>query len=254
MKHALITGATSGIGECLVHELAKNNYHLILTGRNKEKLKDLQKDIQESYNVNVKILQLDLREKEALHTLVDTLEDLEGSLNLFVNNAGIGHYGPFLKQGIQEDLDTIAVNITAFTYLTKAVYPYLVKDAKVLQVASTAAFAPGPYMAVYYASKAYVLSLSLALRKEWKRDGINVSVLCPGPTKTSFQSRAHMEKAGLANKLAMSPEDVARISYKGIMKNKALIIPGISNKIAARVMEVIPHTLGAILVNSTQKK
>ena len=109
-------------------------------------------------------------------------------------------------------------------------------------------------MAVYYASKAYVLSFALALRKEWQPKGISVSVLCPGPTKTAFQSRAHMEKKGLAKSLAMSPQAVARIGFKGMCRNKAIIIPGISNKIAARAMELLPTTVGVALVNSTQDK
>lgn len=255
MEHyALITGATSGIGECMAYELAKDKYSLLLVGRSEKKLKNLQDDIQKTYNVEVMTYQVDLTKRDEVHQLIQDLEKQHIKLQVFVNNAGIGHYGTFLDCPVESDMETIEVNIVAFTYLTKMLYPYLEKDAMVLQVASTAAFAPGPYMAVYYASKAYVLSLSLALRKEWKPRGIHVSVLCPGPTKTAFQERAHMEKSELAKSLAMTAKEVAEIAMKGMKKHKALIIPGMTNKIAARTMEFLPSTLGAILVSKTQKK
>ncbi|MGL5677498.1 MAG: SDR family NAD(P)-dependent oxidoreductase [Cellulosilyticaceae bacterium] len=254
MAYTLITGATSGIGECMAYALASEARNLILVGRNEDKLKYLQKDIKKTYNVKVQTYKVDMQNQEELEALVAYVRGLEEKIELFVNNAGVGHYGLFEKGNAVQHQETIDVNISAFTYLTRGLFPCIASGSQVLQVASTASFAPGPYMAVYYASKAYVLSLSLALRNEWRQHGIGVSVLCPGPTKTSFQSKAHMEKSDLAKRLAMTPEAVVASALKGLKKNKALIIPGMTNKIAARMMEVLPNTWGAHLVSGTQQK
>lgn len=252
--YALITGATSGIGECMAYTLAKEKHNLILVGRNECKLKELQSTLEKTYNVKVQTYQVDMQNEEDIDLLIQELRRMQATVSLFVNNAGVGHYGTFAKGSAKEDKETIDVNITAFTYLTRQIYPFLTQGSQVLQVASTASFAPGPYMAVYYASKAYVLSLSLAIRKEWQAEGIAVSVLCPGPTKTAFQARAHMEKSDFAKRLAMTPEDVVACAIKGLKKNKAIIIPGMSNKLAARTMECLPTTWGTLLVSLTQKK
>ena len=254
MSYALITGATSGIGECLLHELAKDGYDLILVGRNKDKLSLLSKLLRNQYGVHTQAFCVDLEKRRALEKFVEALKAQDLRLDCFINNAGIGTYGLFHEGDVEVDDALIEVNIRAFTYLNKALYPLLNKGAQVLQVASTAAFAPGPYMSVYYASKAYVLSLSLALREEWQPAGISVSVLCPGPTKTAFQSRAKMQKKGLAETLAMTPEAVARIAYKGMKRRQAVIVPGVSNQLAVGMMGILPPTLGARLVNATQDK
>lgn len=252
--YALITGATSGIGMTFAYYLAEKGYKLILVGRNQKKLKDLQIDISKQYNSHVQINQVDLLQMECLQQFVQELIESGIKLNLVINNAGIGHYGHFMQHEAEQDHDVVAINIEAVTYLTKQLYPCYGKGTKVLQVASTAAFAPGPSMAVYYASKAYVLSLGLALREEWRPDGIEVSVLCPGTTRTAFLTSAKMQKADFANKLALTPEQVVHVAYRGLIKNKAVIVPGWTNKVSVVAMGLLPATLGAKLVYCTQKK
>lgn len=251
--YACITGATSGIGKALANLLAREGYDLLLTGRNLNHLKDLQIVLEKTYNVKVHAISLDVTSIEEMDWFIAYIQEQHIQFDLFVNNAGVGFFGEFQDIDAQDDLISIDTNIKGLTYLTKKVYPYLKQQGTMLQVASTAAFAPGPYMAVYYASKAYVLSLSMALRNEWKEKGIYVSTLCPGPTKTPFITKAGMQKSGLARFTAMSPEKVAKIAYKGIKKHKAIIIPGLTNKLSVWVMSLCPIGLSTLLVRSTQK-
>lgn len=252
-KYALITGATSGIGEAMSYLLAKEGYNLILVARDYGKLVELQNRLMQAYNKTIYIFSIDLMQTEEIKCLVEALGGQALKIDIFVNNAGIGAYGSFSNVGAECDLRVIDTNIKGFTYLLKQLRPYLNKESCVLQVASTAAFAPGPYMAVYYASKAYVLSLSLGLREEWKGEGIYISTLCPGPTKTAFIKKAHMQKSDFVKFIAMSPEVVAQAAYKGMKKHKAIIIPGWTNKLACFVMSVLPLRIKAKLVCRTQK-
>ena len=252
-EYALITGATSGIGEAMSYLLAKEGYDLILVARDHRKLIELQNRLMRAYNKIIHIFSIDLMQTEEIRCLVEALGGQALKIDIFINNAGIGAYGSFSNVEAECDLRVIDTNIKGFTFLLKQIRPYLSKESCVLQVASTAAFAPGPYMAVYYASKAYVLSLSLALREEWKREGIHVSILCPGPTKTAFIKKAHMQKSDFVKFIAMNPEDVAKVAYKGIKKHKAVIIPGWTNKLACFVMSLLPLRIKAKLVCKTQK-
>lgn len=253
-KYALITGATSGIGKAMTYLLAEEGYHLILVARNKNKLVELQNILIQAYNKKIHVFSVDLTQIGEIECLVEALDGQALKIDVFINNAGIGVYGLFSHVEAEYDLSVIDTNIKGFTYLIKRIKPYLKAEACVLQVASTAAFAPGPYMAVYYASKAYVLSLSMALRDEWKAEGIYISTLCPGPTKTAFIEKAHMQKSGLAKFTAMAPEAVAKVAYKGMKKHKAVIIPGWTNKLACLAMSILPLSITTKLVRSTQKK
>ncbi len=251
---ALITGATSGIGEAFAKKLAREKYDLWLTGRNQERLEVLKKTLEQAYNVKIDIFQVDFTKEEQVESFCKTILAKQQAIKIFINNAGVGHYGIFADQDEAQIKETIQVNISALTELTRRLYPCFKKGSRIMQVASTAAFAPGPYMSVYYASKAYVLALGLALREEWAKDKIGVSVLCPGPTATAFQQKAKMEKTALAKLFVATPEQVVEVSYKGLIRNQAVIIPGVSNKISAKVLECIPGTIGAKLVSQTQKK
>lgn len=254
MGWALITGATSGIGRALAFEMARNGHDLVVTGRNADTLKTLKQQLEASYGVQVDGIQVDLTKQEDRVRLLECLDHKKEKLMYVINNAGVGYYGAFLDGTAEEDEEVISLNITALTALTRSVFPYLKKGAHVMEVASTAAFAPGPYMAVYYASKAYVLALGLALRHEWKIYNISVSVLCPGATKTAFIERAQMQKAKIAQQLAMTPEKVAEIGYKGMKKRKAIIIPGGLNKITAHIIDCLPSQIGTWFVSLTQRK
>lgn len=252
--YSVITGATSGIGKALTYKLAREGYNLILIGRNKVKLDYLQDDLLKKYDIKVIPFQMDVSCREDSDRLGKWIEEQAMGIEIFVNNAGIGSFGRFNQVGLREDMAIIDTNVGGFTYLLKVMTKHILKGGTILQVASTAAFAPGPYMSVYYASKSYVLSLSMAIREELKKENIQVSILCPGPTKTAFQETAKMQKTDITKKLAMSAEEVAEIAYKGMLRGKGIIIPGTVNKMAVMGMSSLPIQLTAKLVQMTQKK
>lgn len=251
--YSIVTGATSGIGKALTYKLAREGYNLILVGRNNTRLEKLQKDLLEKYPIEVISFQMDVSDRMHIDKFEKWLEEEKIGIEIFVNNAGVGSFGRFNEVGLTEDMAVVDTNIGGFTYLLKIVTKHILKGGTILQVASTAAFAPGPYMSVYYASKSYVLSLSMAIQEELKKEGIQVSILCPGPTKTAFQETAKMQKGEIANQLSMSSWKVAEIAYKGILRGKSIIIPGTVNKLAVLGMSVLPVKLSTKAVGLTQK-
>ncbi|MGL4738883.1 MAG: SDR family NAD(P)-dependent oxidoreductase [Cellulosilyticaceae bacterium] len=251
--YALITGATSGIGEALAVAFAQAGYPLIVVGRREEALRDLAKKVQ-PYGVKVHCCKVDLCNEQAMKRLVSWIDKERLKIKFLVNNAGIGQFGKFSSYSYDRDQAILETNVMALTQLTKEVLPLMERGGQILQVASTAAYGPGPYMAVYYASKAYVLSFGMALREELKEVGIGVSTLCPGPTNTPFISLAQMKKSPLAEQCAMTPEAVAKVALNGMMRNQGVIIPGATNRICASVMRHAPLALGAKLVSLTQQK
>ncbi|AYF54374.1 SDR family oxidoreductase [Clostridium botulinum C] len=250
-KTVLITGASSGIGYELSKVFAKNGYNLILVARSIEKLNKLSNEIIEKFNVKVKIIQKDL-------TLISSAEEVFNEVNneniqvdILINNAGAGVCGEFHKIDYRKDIEIIQLNIASVTILTKLFSKEMIKNGygKILNVASTGAYQPGPYIAVYYATKAYVLSFSEALRNELSEYGITVSTLCPGSTRTGFS-----KSAGKAEiKVAMDAKDVAISAYNGLMKSKRIIIPGINNKLAIFLSKLVPGSLSAYFVKKIQK-
>ena len=178
-------------------------------------------------------------------------------VDVLVNNAGYALYGAFTETDLADELAMIQVNIVALTHLTKLLVRKMVarKDGRVLNVASTAAFQPGPLMAVYYATKAYVLSFSEALANELSGTGVTVTALCPGPTKTGFQARAQMEESKLVRgKEIMTSETVARAGYAGMMKGKTVVIPGMSNKMLAQAVRFLPRNTVTKMVRNAQER
>ncbi|OOB76955.1 MAG: hypothetical protein BEN19_03195 [Epulopiscium sp. Nuni2H_MBin003] len=250
MGYALITGASSGIGAALALKLGKEGYDLILLGRDTAKLDKLSRMITELFRVCVLTYKVDLRNEAEIKNFIIKLEKINRPITIFVNNAGVGSFGEFAKT--EMDIDIINVNIKATTMLVKMMIPLLEKDAHILQVASTAGFTPGPYMAMYYASKAYMISFSLALRKEL--GDIKVSVLCPGAVKTNFQARANIQKVGYVKFLQVHPSVVAKVAYKGIMKNKPIIIVGLANKVIVNLGKILPYSMQTNIVTATQSK
>lgn len=256
-KTVLITGASSGIGYELAKVFAENQYDLVLVARRKEKLQQLKseimkQDISKSGQVNITLIEKDLSLKEAPRELFDTLHEQNIEIDILVNNAGIGMCGLFHEINGNKDDEMIDLNIRAVTKLTKLAALDMIKRrrGKILNVASTGSYQPGPLIAVYYATEAYVLSFSEALREELKPYGITVSALCPGATKTEFASRAGKGDP----KLSMAAEQVAKSAYKGLMKGKRVIVPGFGNKMALLVTRNIPRNLSAKLVRKWQKK
>ncbi len=250
-KTVLITGATSGIGYEFSKIFMENNYDVILVGKNLEKLMELE-GFSKKKSVRAYIYKFDLSLSENIDILYKKIKTEVGKVDILINNAGIGFNGEFNEIDWQKQLDIINVNIISLTKLTKLILKDMIdqKEGKILNVASTGAYQPGPLISVYYASKAYVLSFSEALREEVKGKGINVITLCPGATKTNFSKRAG--KGDLD--VAMSAKEVAQCGYRALITNKAICIPGFMNKVLVFLSKLSPTTLNAKIVKKIQNK
>ncbi len=247
MKTALITGATFGIGYELAKIFARDNFNLILVARNLEKLNQIKSELSK-HEILIHTIQKDLTSPNSPVELYNEVKQNNFQVDILINNAGFGLLGPFVELDLKSQLDMIQLNITSLVHLTHLFLPEMIhrKNGKIMNVASTAAFQPGPNMAIYYATKAFVLSFSEALNAELKGTGVSVSALCPGPTKTEFQKRARMENINLERtKLIpyMSAEKVARIGYTGLMKGNRVIIPGLMNKTGVILVKFFPKSI-----------
>jgi short-subunit dehydrogenase len=253
----LITGASSGIGYELCKLFANDNYSLIIVARDRKRLGQVASELHRLYDTDVYSITCDLSDIHAAETLYRKLLQKKLTVEVLVNNAGYGLHGFFSETSLDDELAMIQVNITSLTHLTKLILPGMIsrKSGKILNVASTAAFQPGPMMAVYYATKAYVLHFSEALTAETRETGITVSVLCPGPTRTQFQLRAGIGNSYLTNsKILMDAGQVAEAGYRGLMKGKTLIVPGYFNKISSQIHRFVPRRLIVKLIYNIQKK
>jgi short-subunit dehydrogenase len=240
---ALITGASAGIGKDLAHVFAENRFDLILTARNQSALESLSSELMANHKVRVEIIVRDLAYPSAPEEIYRKIKEWGASLDVLVNNAGFGTHGTFAETDVKQVQDMLQVNVTALTMLTRLFLPDMLtrKRGRIMNVASTAGFQPGPLMAEYYASKAYVLSLSEAIATEVERSGVTVTALCPGPTTTEFQKRAGIENTRLFKRTSMSSMDVARIGYEGMMRGKRIVIPGIKNRLLVQSVRVGPR-------------
>ena len=250
-KWVLITGASSGIGYEFSKIFAKNNYNLILVARSIKALDRIKEELSKTYGIDVIIIQKDLSKSHSGEEIFNELMNLNIKVDILINNAGIGDCGLFHEISMKNHSLVMKTNMISLTELTHLISKDMIKrdDGKILNIASTGAYQPGPYTAVYYASKAYVLSLTEALSIELKPYNIQVSGLCPGNTKTNFHSRAG--KGELQG--AMSPKLVAEIGYKQLIKGKRIIIPGVKNKIAIGISKILPRKLLGIIVGYIQK-
>lgn len=251
MKWVLITGATSGIGRSLATTFYKAGYSLILVSRSKEKLKKTEAELRDSSHIEgqkIYLIEKDLTQPESSLEVFNEVVSLNIHLELLINNVGCGYSGAFEKATEEEIIDLIHLNILQLTLLSKYFIKYMkeVGGGSIMNVASTGAYHPGAFVAVYYATKAYVLSLSLALREEVQKDNIYISALCPGATHTAFQQKSGRKDTGLA----MEPEKVARLTYKAWLKKKKVIVPGIRNKLFI----LIPKPIAIKLIKFYQKK
>jgi short-subunit dehydrogenase len=243
---ALITGASAGIGRELAKLFAKDGYNLVLVARTASRLNLFADELQRQFSISAKTFALDLATPSAPQFLFDQLERENLAVDVLVNNAGYGKLGAFAEVSLEESLGQIHLNIAALTHLTKLFLAPMLgrKSGKILNVASTAGFQPGPLMAVYYASKAYVISFSEALANELHSSGVTVTCLCPGPTDTEFQTRAGTENSLLFRKGGpMTAKAVAQDGYRGLMKGKPLIISGLKNWLVAESLRISPRSL-----------
>ena len=246
MITALITGASGGIGRELATLFAKDHHNLVLVARSAEKLAQVADQLQREFGVSVRTVALNLSASPAPEFLFDQLQREGVVVDVLVNNAGYGKFGEFAEIAVDDSLGQIQLNITALTHLTKLFLRPMVErgSGRIMNVASTAGFQPGPLMAVYYATKAYVISFSEALANELKDKGVTVTCFCPGPTDTSFQARAGMENSRLAKNIAaMDAETVARDGYRGLMKGKTLVISGFQNWLTAESVRFAPRRM-----------
>ena len=226
---ALITGASSGIGKELAKIHAKNGGDLVIVARRKTALEKLKKEVEKQYKSQVKIIVKDLTKPGATKEVYYEINQEKIQIDHLINNAGFGGIGEFHKRDWSQDEAMIQLNILALTELTRFFLPDFIKhkSGRILNVASTAAFFPGPLQAVYYASKAYVRSFSLAIAEEVRGSGVTVTTLMPGATKTEFGKRSGMDKTALFQKV-YSAEEVAKAGYEAMIKGKLSVLAGLS--------------------------
>ena len=252
---ALITGASSGIGLDLAQLMAPG-FDLIITARNQAGLEKIAQELQAAHGNHVHVISADLTQPEAPQQIFAEIERRGLSVDILINNAGFGSYGAFAESDPRTSLDMVEVNIAALTALTRLALPGMIqrKRGKIMNVASTAGFQPGPLMAVYYATKAYVIMFSEAIGNELKDSGVTVTCFCPGATATNFAERANMEESRLFKLGAMRSKDVARAGYNAMMAKKALMIPGVLNKAVAMSVRFSPRKLVTAISRSLQEK
>ena len=243
---ALITGASGGIGYELAKLFARDGYNVVLAARSADKLNQVASELQSQFGVRAKAITLDLGAAPAARFLFDQLQREGITIDILVNNAGFGAFGEFAQMPEEEILGQIDLNIAALTRLTRLFLPLMLarRSGKIMNVASTAAFQPGPLMAVYYATKAYVLSFSEALANELRGSGVSVTCFCPGATNTDFAKRARTESSRLFKRFgAMNATTVARDGYRGLMGGKSLVISGAHNWLVAESVRFAPRKL-----------
>jgi uncharacterized protein len=253
---ALITGASGGIGEELARLMAADGSDLVLVARSRERLQALADELGSSHRITARVVAKDLSEPAAPQEIFSELASEGIEIETLINNAGFGSYGLFTETDLAHELDLLEVNVVALTHLTKLFLPGMIARRRgyVMNVASTAAFQPGPLMAVYYASKAYVLSFSEALSNETAGTGVVVSALCPGPTETGFVAAAGMEQSKLFERGAMTAREVAEAGYRGLLAGKRLVIPGRRNSLIARTVGLMPRGLVLKAVRRIQEQ
>jgi short-subunit dehydrogenase len=242
---ALVTGASSGIGLELARQFAAGGYDLVLVARSTGALERLAADLGREFGVKTTAVTCDLGQPNAGRELVRTLDRRSLAIDVLVNNAGFGATGAFAGGETDVQVGIVDVNVRALVELTHELWPRILRKGRggVLNVASTAAFQPGPFMSVYCASKAFVLSFTEALWEEARGSGVRVSCLCPGYTESAFHQRAGTDKVRLARGSAMSAAQAAELGYRAFEANRRVKIAGLANALLARSAAVTPHAL-----------
>ena len=248
-QRALVTGASNGIGLALARVLAREGYDLVVTARNQQALGQVARNLSSAYSASVQAVAADLASPDGARALIQEVARAGVIVDVLVNNAGFGLFGPFAATPLDSEQRMIDLNISALVTLTKLCLPGMIerRRGRVLNVASTAAFLPGPNMAVYYATKAFVLSFSEALGDELRNTGVTVTTLCPGPTQTAFQRVAGMQKSRLVQGATMAASDVAEAGYRGMLAGRAVVIPGATNRMVPGLVRLLPRRLATIV-------
>ncbi|MEZ0169872.1 SDR family NAD(P)-dependent oxidoreductase [Microvirga sp. TS319] len=254
-RWAVITGASSGIGAEMARVFAARGYALVLAARRHERLEALGEEIQKNHGVPVEVMALDLEDRGAPQDLAEMLRDQGIRAHTLVNNAGFGLRGDFATLPFERQMAMIDLNVSAVTALCRLLLPGMLERGQggILNVASTSAFQAGPHMAVYYATKAYVLSLSEALYEEAKARGVTVTALCPGSTESEFSATADVEYSRALRPSIMSAAEVARIGVDGYEAGRAIVIPGRTNWIGALGSKFLPRAIVRKIAGSLQR-
>jgi len=245
VETVLVTGASSGIGRELAKCFAAEGCRLVLVARKRQALEALAEELRRAHQTHAEVLTADLAEPGTPARIFAHLEGRGTRVDVLVNNAGFGARGRFAQLPLERQLEMLQVNITALTHLTGLFLPGLLARRRggVLNVASTAAFQPGPGMAVYFATKAYVLSFSEAIAEELAGTGVTVSTLCPGPTETNFMAVAGGRSSMLFRRAAMSAESVARIGHRAFRQGQCVAVAGLRNRVLAFSTRLAPRAL-----------
>ena len=255
-KTALITGASGGIGYELALLAARDGFDCILVARSQDRLNALAARLETEFRVKTLVLPKDLSKPSAVDEIYEEVGAAAMPVDLLVNNAGFPVFGLFTETDLDTELQMLQVNIVALTQLTKLFLRGMIERryGRILNLASTAAFEPGPLMAVYYASKAFVLSFSEALANELHGTGVTVTALCPGPTRTGFQKRGQLEDSRLVQGEIADAPSVAAAGYRGLMAGKTLVIPGFANKLIPWIVRVSPRGVVTRVVRRMQER
>ncbi len=241
----LITGASSGIGLELAKLFAADKSDLVLVARSQEKLDHLATQLRDEHHVQVRVLSRDLVDPQSPRDIFEVLAAEGVTVDVLVNNAGFAAGGPVVDVPLEKLLDTISLNIAALTHLTRLFLPGMLqrRSGGILNIASTAAFQPGPYLAVYYATKAYALSFTEALAEEAIGTGVRVTCLCPGPTTTGFAAVAEVESKLLFRLGTSDAKTVAQAGHRGFRRGRVVVVPGFRNKLLAAAVRFTPRVV-----------
>jgi short-subunit dehydrogenase len=265
---ALVTGASSGLGVEIARQFASRGWAVAIAARRVDRMTEVARELRERWGGPVHVFAADLSDPHGARRLLEDVEHAGLATEVLVNNAGFGWRGRFTQSDVDRMLEMVQVNVSALTDLTRRALPGMIARAAsgdgalsssahqargVLNVASTAAFAPGPFMAVYYASKAYVESFSVAIREELRGTGVHCTCLCPGPVKTEFSSVAGSDNSKLFKRATkVDPPIVARAGVDGFERNRAVVIPGFGNRVVTMAARLLPRTRAAKVTRGLQ--
>jgi short-subunit dehydrogenase len=256
-KFVLITGATSGIGLALAQVFARQGYDLVIVSRKQEDLIKTATELKNQFGGKIITLAKDLSQAGAAQEVYDEIQRQNIDVDILVNNAGYAEHGFFKDVPLEKELSLVQLNMASVMVLTKLFLDNMLKrnSGRILNLGSTASFQPGgPLMSVYYATKAFVLSLTEAIAEEIKDSKVTVTALCPGPTRTAFQNKAKIHDTLLIKTNMMSADHVAEIAYRGLMRGKTIVIPGWMNKLQIQALRIAPRVLVRKVIYNLQKK